>query len=84
MTSYSQNRHATNCVIFRFEESRIRTYDGCNPTDLQSATFNHSAISSKKSKNDNIIKQFFYFFVDIVKIAVSIISDHEGNQKYYW
>ena len=33
-------------ALYSVEESRIRTYDKLNLTDLQSATFNHSAISS--------------------------------------
>ena len=47
MTSCSQNRHATELRhISKNEESRIRTYDGIIPTDLQSATLNRSVISS--------------------------------------
>ena len=68
MTSCSQNRHATNCVIFRthyLERSRIRTYDWLNQTDLQSATLNHSVILSHKNSyfNINLLVRLFTRFI---------------------
>ena len=74
MTSCSQNRHATklryiskfvlNTILKILEESRIRTYDEINSTNLQSAALNLSAISSYENFFVKLPKPYQYIYYE--------------------